>query len=268
MSPSFPSSPLPALLALPPAERARLRPSLERVHLDLKQVLYEPGQRITYVYFPIDSLVSLLTVLGDGQAIETGLAGREGMAGLSVFLGARVADRRAVCQVDGDAWRLPAAAFVRALATDGALPTLAARLSHYTHAVLREAAQAAACNRAHPVEERCARWLLLVADRIGRDQFPMTQQFMADMLGVRRASVVLVLGTLARAGLIENGYGTVAIVDRAGLEAAACECFAALRAASAPAHRQPARQRAKDIGEARRLGSRAPGSRRDGPTGA
>ena len=222
--------PLPALLAgLPPEEYSRLLPLLERVHLDLKQVLHQPGERIAHVYFPIDSLVSLLTMLHDGGAIETGMVGREGMVGLPLFLGEPTADRRAICQRDGDAWRLPTDSFLALL--DEAGSELPARLLRYTQRVLRVAAQTAACNRAHPVEERCARWLLMVADLLGEQRFPMTQQFMSEMLGVRRASVVLVLGTLERAGLIENGYGTVAILDRPGLETAACECYLVLRAA-------------------------------------
>ena len=230
-------SALPALLAdLPEEEHARLVPALERVRLELRQVLHQPGERIDHVYFPIDALISLLTVLKDGGAIETGLVGSEGMAGLPAFLRSSVADRRAVCQQAGDAWRLPTAAFLAEI-DEG--DTLAARLLPYTSYVLRVAAQTAACNRAHPVEERCARWLLMVADRVvsdgprggvaGGGTFPMTQQFMAEMLGVRRASVVVVLGTLARAGLIENHYGTVKILDRSGLEAAACECYRMLR---------------------------------------
>ena len=246
-APSGRESALPTLLAdLPEHEHARLVLSLERVRLELRQVLHQPGERIDHVYFPIDALVSLLTVLEDGGAIETGLVGREGMAGLAVFLRSPVADRRAVCQQAGDAWRLPTAAFLAALDEGG---TLAARLLPYTHEVLRVAAQTAACNRAHPVEERCARWLLMVDERVGTGaagaagtagvsaaaggaagvSFAMTQQFMAEMLGVRRASVVVVLGTLARAGLIQNHYGTVTILDRSGLEGAACECYRMLR---------------------------------------
>ena len=227
---------MPTLLAeLPAREHAQLLPALELVHLELKQVLHQPGERITYVYFPVDSLVSLLTVLGDGGAIETGLVGRDGMVGLPVFLRVPTADRRAVCQMAGDAWRLPADAFRALLEDEGS--ALPARLLRYTARVLSMAVQTAGCNRVHPVEERCARWLLMVADHVGADRFPLTQQFMAEMLGVRRASVLVVLGTLARAGLIENTYGRVALLDRPGLEAAACECYWALRADTLPAER-------------------------------
>jgi len=217
-----PLAALPALLAgLPRAEYARLRPDLEVVQLTLKEVLYEAGDAIEHVYFPIDSLISLLTVLAAG-AIETGLVGREGMAGLSIFLRAPGADRRAVCQHPGSAVRLPAGAFLAAVEQGGAL---ASRLLPYTGTLLRTAAQIAACNRLHTAEQRSARWLLMVADRVGAGPLPMTQQFMSEMLGVRRASVADVLGTLEQAGLIKNGYGTVTLLSRTGLEAAACECY-------------------------------------------
>jgi CRP-like cAMP-binding protein len=218
----------PALLAaLPVDEYRRLAPHLSRVHLALKQVLYEPGAPVTHVYFPLDAVVSLLTVMGDGSAIETGLVGREGLAGLPVFFRTGVGDGRAVCQVAGDAWRLPADAFRAALDRGGDLPV---RLLRYAQTVLRTAAQAVACNALHSVEARCARWLLMVADRVGGDRFPMTQLFLAEMLGVRRASVVDVIGILTGGGLIAHGYGQVTVLDRQGLEAAACECYQVLKA--------------------------------------
>ena len=247
-TPTPPTSPTPSgltglLAGLPTGELARVRPALERVRLELHQVLYQPGERIAHVYFPIDSLISLLTVLKDGGAIETGLVGPEGMAGLPVFLRKPLADRRAVCQQAGDAWRLPTGAFLDEVKRGGAL---AERLLPYTAGVLRVATQLAACNRVHPVEERSARWLLTVADRVGRDtgggkKLAMTQQFMSEMLGVRRSSVVVVLGALVRAGLIENAYGTVTIVDRARLEAVACECYGALNGVYRRAPRRGAR---------------------------
>jgi CRP-like cAMP-binding protein len=218
----------PALLAaLPEDEYWRLAPHLSRVHLALKQVLYEPGAPVMHVYFPLGALVSLLTIMGDGSAIETGMVGREGLAGLPVFLRTGVGDGRAVCQVAGDAWRLPADAFLAALDREGELPV---RLLRYAQQALRTAAQAAACNALHSVEARCARWLLMVADRVCGDRFPMTQLFLSEMLGVRRASVVDVMGILTRGGLIAHGYGRVTVLDRQGLEAAACECYQVLKA--------------------------------------
>jgi CRP-like cAMP-binding protein len=229
------------LTSLPFEEYRRLRPQLERVHLALEQVLYQPGETIGHVYFPIDAVVSLLTVMANGAAVETGMVGREGMVGLPVFLdgsldqsaagsgrsrhGAR-GDSRAVCQVEGDAWRLAADALVAEVGRQGHLPAL---LLRYTQSALCQVAQAAACNGLHPVEARCARWLLMVGDRVGDHHFPMTQRFLAEMLGVRRASVVEVMGTLTRAGLIAHDYGHVTIVERAGLEAAACECYRVLK---------------------------------------
>ena len=213
----------PALLAgLPSAEYARLRPQLEPVQLEGMQVLHDIGERISHVYFPVDSLVGLLTVMRDGKTLESGMVDREGMVGLPVFLGDGIAFQRAVCQQAGEAWRISARAFRAAVAKDGAL---AARLLAYASTSLRIAAQFGACARLHEVEVRCASVLLMVADRQGADRFPMTQRSMAEALGVRRASVADAFAALARARLIQTAYGRVTIVDRPGLEAVACECY-------------------------------------------
>jgi CRP-like cAMP-binding protein len=211
---------------LPNDEYRRLLPHLERVRLALKQVLYQPGDRVTHVHFPIDSIVSLLTVMADGTAIETGMIGPEGMVGLPVFLGTDVGDARAVCQLAGDAWRLPADALLAEVGRRGQLPAVLAR---YTQGALRQVAQVAACNGLHGLEARCARWLLMVADRVGSDRFAMTQQFLSEMLGVRRATVVLAMGLHQRAGRLQHGYGQVTILDRPALAAAACECYVVLK---------------------------------------
>ena len=238
---------LPTLLAgLPQIELSRLLPALERVRLKLRQVLYQPGEPIAHVYFPIDSLVSLLTVLGEGGAIETGLVGRDGLVGLPVFLRAPGADRRAVCQQAGDAWRMGADAFRAALDRGG---VLAARLLAYADTSLRVAAQFGACGRLHEIEARCASTLLMVADRVGAARFRMTQQTMAETLGVRRASVLAAFAVLAQAGLIENRYGWVIIVDRPGLERAACECYHTLQ--TSPARARLASRRPKALSESR-----------------
>ena len=218
----------PTLLAgLPAAEYARLRPELEPVRLEVMQVLHDVGERIAHVYFPADSLVGLLTVMRGGKTLESGMVDREGMVGLPVFLGDGIAFQRAVCQQAGAAWRMSARAFRAAVAKDGAL---AARLRAYANLSLRVAAQFGACGRLHEVEARCASELLMVADRLGADRFPMTQRSTAEVLGVRRASVVAAFGVLARAGLIEHTYGRVTIVDRPGLQAVACECYGTLLA--------------------------------------
>jgi CRP-like cAMP-binding protein len=213
--------------ALPPAERTALQPQLERVHLDHEQVLANPNEPLAYAYFPIDAIVSILSFANGGDAVETGMVGREGVVGVPLFLGLEGDATRAVCQVPGDAWRLRAGAFRKALAHGGHLPVL---LGRYTQALLAMAMQSVVCNRVHPVEERAARWLLLVHDRVEGDRLLLTHEFIAQMLGVRRASVTVVMGQLQGAGLLTYHRGTVTIRDREGLEAAACECYGKLAA--------------------------------------
>ena len=215
------------LNALPHEERAPLQSRLERVHLDHEQVLAQPDEPFSHAYFPIDSIVSILSFANGGHAVETGMVGREGMVGVPLFLGLDGDATRAICQVAGDAWRLRAGAFREALARGGHLPAL---LGRYTQALLAMAMQGAVCNRVHPVEERCARWLLMVHDRVDGDQLLLTHEFLAEMLGVRRASVTVVMGQLQGAGLLTYHRGTVIIRDREGLEAATCECYAKLAA--------------------------------------
>ena len=211
--------------ALPHDERAPLQSRLERVHLDHAQVLSQPNEPFSHAYFPIDSIVSILSFANGGDAVETGLVGREGVVGVPLFLGLEGDATRAICQVEGDAWRLRAGAFQEALARGGQLPVL---LGRYTQALLTMAMQSPVCNRVHPVEERAARWLLMVHDRVPGDQLALTHEFIAQMLGVRRASVTVVMGQLQSAGLLTYHWGTVTIRDREGLEAAACECYGKL----------------------------------------
>lgn len=220
------------LSLLPKRELARLQPQLQRVHLDLKQVLYESDGPIESVYFPIDAIVSLLTVLRDGTAIETRMTGHEGIVGLPLFLGAHVSDSRATCQQAGDAWSLSARAFRAVLRTGGKLPVLLLRQSQST---IRRVGQTAACNAMHSLDQRSARWLLTMRDLVETDTFVMTQLFLSQMLGVRRASVVDVMTRLRDAGLISHHYGKITILDLPGLEAVACECFGVLKAADARA---------------------------------
>jgi CRP-like cAMP-binding protein len=208
---------------LPPDDRQRLQARAERVPLELRQVLYWPDEPITHVYFPVDSIVSLLTLLGAGDSVEAGLVGREGVVGLPLFLGAETTHGRAVVQGAGEAWRLPAAAFRAEAGRDGPLRD---RLLRYTQALLQQVAQSSGCNRLHAHEERCARWLLMLHDRLPADTFRLTQEFLALMLGVSRPAVTLVMGALQRAGLLAYHRGELTILDRAGLEAAACECYA------------------------------------------
>jgi CRP-like cAMP-binding protein len=220
-----------ALLArLSPDEYQRLLPDLLKVHLPARRVLYAPGDRITDVYFPEDCVISLLTVLGDGVAVETGLVGREGVTGLPLFLGDTAGSQRAVCQIPGYAWRLPAASFLAAAAGDGRMPAL---LRRYTQGLLLQTAQGMACSRRHSVEAQCARWLLMCRDRTGTDQLSLSHAYLAEMLGVRRASVTVVLGSFQAAGLLSYRRGRIEILDRPALTAVACDCYGVLAEAFA-----------------------------------
>ena len=214
------------LSRLPPEELARLRPHLEIVQFEQRQLLFDAGQPIRSVYFPETTVVSLVNMLESGSTVEVGTAGREGMAGLPVFLGADVSSVRAFAQVPGLASRLDARTFLE-VAAKGTLQRLMLR---YTDAFLTQVAQTAACNASHVVEERCARWLLMTHDRLDGDELPLTHEFLAFMLGVRRAGVTLALRALRDRGLIRYTRGRVTVVDRAGLERASCECYRSVRA--------------------------------------
>ena len=215
------------LNALPPDEARQLLPDLERVHLAAQDVLYEPGAPFTHVYFPIDCVVSLLTIMSDGAAAEAATVGREGMIGLPVFPVSDSAFSRVLCQVPGDALRLPVAAFRAALAQGGALSWVVQR---YVQVLFHQVMQTAACNRLHRVEQRGARWLLQIHDAVGADQFSLKQESLALMLSVQRPTVTLVAGMLRRAGAIEYSRGRVTVVDRAALEAVACDCYRVMQA--------------------------------------
>ena len=215
------------------------------MRLDLGQVLYHPDQPWPYVYFPVrGTVVSFLALTGGGGAVEAGVVGCEGVVGLPVLLGAGTTPHRGVCQVAGAAWQ-PRAADFRAEA--GRAGPLHGALLRYAHAFLVQVAQGAGCNLAHPVEQRSARWLLLVHDRVDGDEFFLTQEFLAQMLGVRRASVGDVMGRLREAGAVVYARGQIAVRDRAALEAAACACYRTIRGhltracAPSPARRGRAR---------------------------
>jgi CRP-like cAMP-binding protein len=214
------------LAALPAREYDALLPHLERVHLDSGVIIYRPGEVPRHVYFPLTGIASLVVSMADGSMVEAGTVGREGLVGLTAFLGTDHGPLTTLAQVPGDFARLRAAPF-RDAATEGTvLHTLLLRFTQ-AHYVLT--AQSAGCNRLHPVEERCARWLLLTHDRAGADTFQLTQEFLGYMLGVRRPSVTVAAGMLQRAGLITYRRGVVTILDRPGLEEAACECYAIIR---------------------------------------
>jgi len=193
----------------------------ESVELRMKTILYEPGEPASeYVYFPAYGVISLLTVLEDGGAVEIATVGSEGMADVAAYLGVG-SQVRWLVQVPGDAIRIRAET-LRRLAKES--ETLRAILDDYMVAMYILVSQTAACNRRHPVEERCARWLLMTHDRVDEDEFPMTHDFLSDMLGTRRASVSIAMKMLQRAGLISYRRGVVTVLDRSGLEEAACEC--------------------------------------------
>jgi CRP-like cAMP-binding protein len=204
----------------------RLAPSLERIALSLRQKLIEPHKPIDYVYFPINGVVSMLAHIEGGYLIEVATVGNEGMIGLPLFLGTDVTPGTSFSQVPGDALRMSARDFRDAIATS--LP-FTKMLHRYTQALMVQISQGNACNRVHSLEQRCARWLLLCHDRVGEDKFMLTQEFLSQMLGVRRASVNLVSSTFQQAGFIEYSRGRIRILDRKGLESACCECYTVIR---------------------------------------
>jgi CRP-like cAMP-binding protein len=214
------------LAALPPEEMEVLRPDLEAVPLTYKHTLYEPNRPIEYVHFPHRGVVSLLTEMEDGTVVEVGTVGPEGMVGLPVFLDASTIAGRAFVQVPGEAARIEAGVFQRTLERT---PRLRRLLSRYTLALVSLLAQNTACNRAHEVERRLARWLLITQDRVHGATFPLTQEFMAQMLGVSRPTVSIAAGILQKAGMISYARGSVTVTDRPGLEAASCECYRVIR---------------------------------------
>jgi CRP-like cAMP-binding protein len=200
-----------------------LRSSLEPITLNFKEGLYEPGTRIEYMYFVETGVVSVVTDLKDGGTVETGTIGREGVVGLPAFLGATSSASRAFCQIPGEANRISLARMLIERERNSRLAQFVLRIAN---AFMMTLAQTAACNRAHPVDERMCRWLLMTHDRVDGDEFPLTQEFLAQMLGVRRPSVNTAGLTLQNAGLIRYSRGTISILDRKGLEDSSCECYA------------------------------------------
>ena len=198
--------------------------TLERVRLG-RTTISEPGDRIEHIYFPIDAVFSIITVMRDGTQIEVLTAGREGLTGAQSLLDGGTASQLTICQVPGEAYRLTFEDFVQVCDRFAVVRELAQR---YLSAQLDAMAQAIACNRLHYVVERCARWLLMTHDRVGRDEFPLTHEMLATMLGVRRAGVSVAAAALQQAGCIRYMRGRFTVVDRACLETMACECYAAI----------------------------------------
>ena len=210
------------LAALPRKSYEQLAPSLAPVVLEFGEVLYEPGKPMRDVYFPVNCLVSLLTLVEGHLALEVGMVGREGMVGVALALGIRESPMRALVQGGGPALRMGAARFGREL---GRSAPLRRGVNRYIHALMAQISQTAGCNRFHHVEARLARWLLMTRDRMGVPQFRMTQDFLATMLGVRRVGVTQSASALQRRRLIEYHRGNIHILDERGLEAAACSCY-------------------------------------------
>lgn len=213
------------LAALSPEERARLAPHLELVPLALGQILFRPEDRLDFAHFPVTAIVSLLTELEDGTGMEVGLVGREGVAGVSAFLGG-TETKVATVQGEGEGLRIRAAALREEFARGG---TLQSGLLRYTHALMAQISQSAVCNVRHPLPGRLARWLLMYHDRLRRDEFDLTHEFMANMLGVRRAGITEVAATLQQEGFINYQRGHIRILNREGLEDYACECYPVVR---------------------------------------
>ncbi len=214
------------LASLLDVDYARLLPDLRDVWLDAKRVVALGNEPMRHVYFPRDSVISLLVSMEDGSTVEGATIGNEGMVGLSVFLGRDTPNDEMVVQIAGAATQMTLGSFRRALDQSAAMRAV---LLSYTQALMNHLARTAGCNRAHSVQERCARWLLTSHDRVRQDSFRLTHESLAGLLAVRRASVSEAAETLQRAGLVEYHAGWMTIVDRRGLEAAACEDYLLVR---------------------------------------
>ncbi len=221
------------LASIPPKESRRLRAQLEPVSLKFGQVLYEPGEKIGHVYFPIDCLISLLTAVDKRRTLEVGMVGNEGMAGMPFILGMGVSGVRALVQGAGSALRIAAAPFRVEFDQNRRLQQA---LFRYTYALMAQISQTAACNRFHEAEARLARWLLMTRERVGSDEFPLTHGFLAHMLGLRREGVTEAASALKRRKLINYHRGKIELLDVGGLKASSCSCYQIVKAVYERAH--------------------------------
>lgn len=212
--------------ALPADDYARLAPSLELVPMPLGHVLYESGKALRHVYFPTTSIVSLLYVMADGASAEIAVVGNDGIIGVALFMGGETMPNRAVVQSAGQAYRLKGQLLKQEFNRSGEFQHL---LLRYTQALLTQMAQTAVCNRHHSLDQQLCRWLLLSLDRLPSMDLAMTQELIANMLGVRREGVTEAAGNLQKSGLIKYNRGRISVLDRAGLEARACECYAVVK---------------------------------------
>jgi CRP-like cAMP-binding protein len=214
------------LAALSPAERDRLYPHLRLVPMPLGKVLYESGDVLRHVYFPTDSIVSLLYVLADGASAEISVVGNEGLIGIALFMGGETTPSRAIVQSAGHAYRLIGQQLKGEFHRNGEMQLL---LLRYTQALITQMAQTAVCNRHHSVDQQLCRWLLLSLDRLSSNQLTMTQELIANMLGVRREGVTEAAGKLHRLGVIRYARGQITVLDRPKLERLCCECYAVVK---------------------------------------
>lgn len=199
---------------------------IELVDVHTHQSIYEADKPMDKVYFPIDAVISVVTTLADGTSVEVGSIGSEGTTGIFTALGASTVPNATFCQVDGRCFVMSCATFERYLSSD---TTFRQALNVFAVGYINMLAQLVACNRLHALDSRCARWLLMTHDRVGRDTFPLTQEFLAMMLGVRRSGVTLAASAFSDAGFIKYSRGTMTILDRTGLEKETCECYAVER---------------------------------------
>ncbi len=212
--------------ALLTADYERMFPNLELVEMPLGEVLYESGGKLKYVYFPTTSIISLLYVMEDGASAEIAVVGNEGILGISIFMGGESTPSRAVVQSAGFGYRMKAQLLKKEFNQAGPLQRL---LLRYTQALITQMAQTAVCNRHHSVDQQLCRWLLLSIDRLSGNELRMTQELIANMLGVRREGVTEAAGNLHKAGLIDYTRGRITVIDRPGLEERVCECYQVVR---------------------------------------
>jgi CRP-like cAMP-binding protein len=214
------------LAALAPTEQARIFPHLELVSMPLGQMLYHSGDVLHHVYFPTNSIISLLYILKDGSSAEIAIVGNEGLIGIALFMGGESTPNQAVVQSAGESYRLSASRLKEAFQDSGGLRTI---LLRYTQALITQMAQTAVCNRHHSVDQQLCRWLLLSLDRLSTNRMVMTQELIANMLGVRREGVTEAAAKLQKLGIIRYSRGQIAVLDRSQLEQACCECYAVVK---------------------------------------
>jgi len=218
------------LSLLPAKELGALLERCEMVTVESKEVIFRRNEEIRHIYFPEDCVISLITELEDGDSVEAMTIGADGFAGIAVFHRVSSSRLKAIGQITGEARRIGTDDFRRLVRDCENLDRL---LHRYSQFVFETVSQSAACNTLHVIEQRCARWLLMSQDRVGRNQFDLTQEFLAAMLGVRRPGVTVAMGVLQKAGLITHGRGNITVIDRPGLERASCECYQTIRSRQA-----------------------------------